>query len=191
VKKALTLLALSLSLAPAAHAGLFTYSYNGSGSGPPASSLTGSFQVDQAAIASGTITLADFQNVSFTLAVRGYADLSFTSIASITGNGGVIAVDAQGMPTSENVLDFPRVNNPYGARGVLTAEVDFNLVNTFPTDGYSAVYAADPGIVFNVFGGSFGDNWAVVPGPATVPSSLALLAIGSLGLAVWRRRAAG
>src|SRR5262245_9797677 len=127
---ALTLLALalSLSLAPAARAGVITYSYSGSFSGPPppASSLTGSFQVDQAAIADGAITLADIQNVSFTLAVAGFPDRSLTSFESIAG--GQIAVDAQGLPTSQNALSFMTPRDPYGSVGFLTAGVNFNFL---------------------------------------------------------------
>jgi hypothetical protein len=175
--------------------GMARYSGSFSGPPPPASSLAGSFQVDQAAIADGAITLAEIQNVSFTLAVAGFPDRSLTSFDSI---GGVqIAVNAQGLPSSQNVLSFLTLRDPYGSGGFIIADVNFNFLGTFPTDAYLASYTNDSGAeVFSVTGGGVGgeENWTVTmtPGPAPVPepSTLALLSTGAAGLAVWRRRAA-
>jgi hypothetical protein len=192
VKKTLLALALLFPLVPSARAGIVIYSYAGSSSAPTASSMNGSFQVDEAAISDGVITLAEIKKVSFTLAVAGFADRSFTAIESVTG--APITVDAQGAPTSEIVLSFPSINDPYGNIGVLTAKVDFNAAGTFPADGYSAVYADDSGIVFSLADDDGGPNWTVTvsagPAPVPEPSSLALAAIAGV-LILGRRATAG
>jgi hypothetical protein len=190
------LVALTLSPAPAqARAGLVTYSYSGSGSIEPGTgtgSLTGSFQVDQSVVASGHIHLSDLQNVSFTFSVTGHSpDITYTSIAAIGGNNGVIDVNAQGLPTSLNILEFPDVDNPYGQGSSTFIEggVSFNHLGTFPSDGFDFQYHDfnNPGNEFSVDGGGR-PAWTVTFGPAAVPepSALALLAAGAAGLALRR-----
>src|SRR5262249_19830220 len=155
------------SLAPAqARAGFVTYSYSGSGIIDPGldpSSLTGSFQVDMAVVASGHIHLSDLQNVSFTFSALNRPDVTFTLIDDITGNNGVIDVNAQGVPTSRNDLFFMSVGDPYGqGSGALLGDVQFNFSGTFPTDSYLVVYDdPNPNNNFLGSGGDFGTNWTV------------------------------